>query len=272
MLPTKLIQPRLAQWSDCVALAESEDLSFELIEFADQKMLDTGFDDLLDRYDAAMEGCNIDVVSVHGPFMDICLNAPDPAIERLSRHRIEQSLVVAQHFKARYAIYHANWLPSVATYEGYTDFWVKANVKHWTELTDAYPNITFLLENMFDDQPTYIARVVETVNAPNLRVLLNIGHCNAFSAASVSAWFGRLSDYIDYLHLSDNDGTSDESLPPGQGTVDWAALTTAVTAQGRQPSAMFGIAERGLSAVKESINYLRERSFYPYAEEAERCG
>jgi sugar phosphate isomerase/epimerase len=57
---------------------------------------------------------------------------------------------------------------------------------------------------------------------------LRLGFCfdtgHAHLEEGVAAALDRMRERVRCVHLSDNDGRSDLHLPPGKGTVDWAAL------------------------------------------------
>jgi len=55
-------------------------------------------------------------------------------------------------------------------------------------------------------------------------VCLDTGHINAFSRLPVKRWWEVLGERVIALHLHDNDGLSDDHLPPGNGIFDFPAL------------------------------------------------
>jgi sugar phosphate isomerase/epimerase len=72
-----------------------------------------------------------------------------------------------------------------------------------------------------------LLRLLEAVDSDNFGAVLDTGHLNAqkeILPLSVEKLGGR----IHYIHASDNDGHTNEHLPPGKGTVDWEGVFLAL--------------------------------------------
>ena len=59
-------------------------------------------------------------------------------------------------------------------------------------------------------------RLAEEV--PDLKANMDIGH-HHLVREGIRATVEKLSDYIAHVHIDDNDGTGDQSRPPGEGTI-----------------------------------------------------
>lgn len=75
-----------------------------------------------------------------------------------------------------------------------------------------------------------------------IRVMLfDVGHANIFirepeaAGISLETYIEQLPFRIHEVHISDNSGRRDEHLPPGRGSVDYAALAAALRRRGEQP-------------------------------------
>ncbi len=72
-----------------------------------------------------------------------------------------------------------------------------------------------------------LLRLLEAVDSDNFGAVLDTGHLNAqkeILPLSVEKLAGR----IHYVHASDNDGRTNQHLPPGKGTVDWDGVLLAL--------------------------------------------
>jgi len=72
-----------------------------------------------------------------------------------------------------------------------------------------------------------LLRLLEAVDSDNFGAVLDTGHLNAqkeILPLSVEKLAGR----IHYVHASDNDGQTNQHLPPGKGTVDWEGVLLAL--------------------------------------------
>ena len=149
---------------------------------------------------------------------------------------IERSIRTASALGARYMVLHPAWhLPDDTIIEDERAF-VDRNVRliaPWLTLAREM-NVTILSENLLwgsSRDPRVIARLVEAVGSPYVGWCYDTGHANCFgfrpqvlkecAAAPLS------------LHIQDNHGgPRDEHLIPGDGTVDFKALTDTLKAIG----------------------------------------
>jgi sugar phosphate isomerase/epimerase len=259
-----LIQPRIEHLADYVDLATREDLHFELIEFSHADLDQAGQAAMAQRYLGAFDAALLErVVTFHGAFMDLTVSSPDIYVARASRTRVLEGVELAARFAPEYIIFHSNILPPLATYEGYVDAWVDSNIKFWATVVEQTES-TVLIENMFDENPAAISRVLKGVGSDRLKACLNVGHANAFSKVPLAEWFTELGGKLVYCHFSDNDGTWDASLPPGAGGVNWADVSVLARSLPVPPDVLMGIAHRGIPAIEEGIGFLRDRGFYPF--------
>lgn len=197
---------------------------------------------------------------MHGFFIDLYLNSPDPTVRKIAENRIIENLEIAKHLKIQYVVFHTNLLPMINKKE-YVDGWVSAHVAFWSRILKRY-KCTILLENMWDATPEPLQRVIKAVHSQRLGVCFDIGHCNVFSQVPVEEWFKQLGKHMPYLHLNDNDGTHDYEWPPGKGSIDWKYFTQLVQKYCDDPIAVIEVPD--LKAIKSSVMYLRKNQIYPF--------
>ena len=81
--------------------------------------------------------------------------------------------------------------------------------------------VTVALENL--RRPAYLAAVYTQVDSPRLRLCYDSGHQHCYTPTQdILACHGQR---LAALHLHDNDTSDDQHRLPGDGTLDWTALT-----------------------------------------------
>jgi sugar phosphate isomerase/epimerase len=90
------------------------------------------------------------------------------------------------------------------------------------------------LENAWEERPEVLAHLVDLVPG-GAAVCLDTGHVNAFSRLPVRRWWDVLGERVVALHLHDNDGLSDDHLPPGEGIFDFSSLVALLRARPSLP-------------------------------------
>lgn len=257
-MPILLIQPTAATLDEYAAFAAERDLGFELVDFADPAVLDGDLAAVVHRYKSFPDQDRL--VSAHGPFLDLYINSPDPAIRRVAAERIGRTLAVADELGLGFVVFHTNCLPMM-THAAYYENWVRSHVEFWQDVVDQHAT-TVLLENMWDSSPELIARVIEGVDSPHLEACLDTGHHLLFSHESLARWFELLGEKITYLHLTDNLGEEDNELVLGTGKVGWPELSRLVDRCAQRPVAV--IETPTMERIRASLDFLEERRLYPF--------
>lgn len=84
--------------------------------------------------------------------------------------------------------------------------------------------VNLALENL--RKPEYLDYVYERTDSGRLKFCYDSGHENCYSKGT--DLLHKHAARLCALHLHDNDGTSDQHLLPGDGTVDWKHIKTAL--------------------------------------------
>ena len=73
-------------------------------------------------------------------------------------------------------------------------------------------NVTVLLENMFEFDPTILSDLLRDVGHPSLRCCLDVGHAHLFSDKQFSFdyWLRTLEPWLTEIHMNNNNGILDE--------------------------------------------------------------
>ena len=122
-------------------------------------------------------------------------------------------------------ILHHGYVPHTS----YPTGWLKRITQFWKELLADLPGeMQFHLENHLEHDPQLISNVIDSIGDSRVTVCLDIGHAHCHGRIPVEEWPQRLGARIGYVHLHDNHGESDEHLAFGEGTLDVAAVLTAL--------------------------------------------
>ncbi|MEV4114739.1 sugar phosphate isomerase/epimerase [Nonomuraea sp. NPDC049695] len=253
-----VIQPRDPYFEDVIRLAEQEHLGIELVHLAHPGVLSTLTHDELDALAVSMRKVP-GPVHVHGAFFDLYVHSPDPDVAAIARLRVQQSVAAAERVGAELVVFHTNFLPCTTLPE-YTEWWLEANIPFW-EAVAAGTDVPILIENMWDPDPHLLLALTDAV--PEIGICLDIGHAHVFGDVPLAEWFSELSGRIRYLHVSDNDGTTDSGGPPGDGDVDWRAFTALAAAHTPKVPVMVGV-DGGYAGVTEALRRMNERGIHPF--------
>ncbi|MFO0753423.1 MAG: sugar phosphate isomerase/epimerase family protein [Thermodesulfovibrionales bacterium] len=167
-------------------------------------------------------------LSFHAPFMDLSPAALDARIRKATLERFHQVLDIAEVLRPRSIVFHSGY--EKWKYAFNTALWIEKSLETWVPLNERARErgVKIAIENIFEDEPSNLRMLMEEMKSENFGVCFDVGHCNLFSALPLTAWVDELRPYLFELHLHDNDKTADQHLPPGEGSVDFSALFSAV--------------------------------------------
>ena len=162
--------------------------------------------------------------TVHAPFFDLNPGALDPLIRQVSHQRLTQTLSVACRLNAHLMVIH----PGV-------DKWRYPNLDQtWLTLaTDSFPPLIKLasagdcrlaIENIYEETPETLVQLVKGMNSEWFGHCFDAGHWHLFGKRPMAEWLNAIGPQLFHLHLHDNHGQTDEHLPIGAGTIDFAPL------------------------------------------------
>ena len=91
------------------------------------------------------------------------------------------------------------------------------------------------VENVFDEDPEALCRLIERIAHPDFGFCFDTGHFNLFTKVTMERWFERLGKYIFEVHLHDNDGTADSHWALGKGAIDFEKFFGLLRGHGARP-------------------------------------
>lgn len=174
-------------------------------------------------------------VFTHGPFFGLDIASMDSHISEYTFRSMLRGLEVTAALGADVMVIHSGLLP----------FFSRGGRRHWfgnwsqrmVPVLDraGEMGIRVALENSWEDRPQLLERLIELIPSGKLYACIDTGHLNTFSRFSIDKWWERLGDSVIAIHLHDNDGLSDDHLPPGRGTFDFQRLGELLARRSEMP-------------------------------------
>ena len=236
------------------AFSRAESLGIEVTDFAFPENLDGDLAGRVARVAGAVDG--IGPVISHGPFYDLVVTSPDPAIVEVARCRHRAALEASAEIGAGYYIAHTSFTPVIRN-PFYRENWSERMLDFWLPFADeaGRRGMIICLENIWEPEPDTLADLITAGGHPNLKASFDNGHVLVFSERSSAYWVGVLGERIAHSHLHDNSGEVDEHKPVGEGIETWPELLAALRTHA--PDAVL-VAESGaLANNKLSIERIR---------------
>jgi len=106
--------------------------------------------------------------------------------------------------------------------------WAVESLKECTRYAEGH-NIYLALEHLTPLEGNVVVTlddllsILKEVNSENLVALLDTGHVNV-NGESITDYVIELGEKLKHIHIDDNDGRSDDHLPPGSGTINFDTL------------------------------------------------
>lgn len=198
-------------------------------------------------------------VSVHGPLFDLNPGSRDTIIRDYTKFNFMRALNISALLKAKIVVFHLGLNPLIP--RDYREAWLETSVKTWKPVVAhaAGLGILIAIENMFLSAPHFLRKVVETVDSPNMRVCLDVGHVNVYSSVSLKEWIDVLGKYIVKIHINDNDARDDMHLAFGEGNIDF--VKTYRLLQEKSVRALMTL-EMTPDKVLPTLRYIREKKLH----------
>jgi sugar phosphate isomerase/epimerase len=196
-------------------------------------------------------------VFTHGPYLGLDIASLNGYLARHSAECLLRGLDVTAALGARVMVMHTNYSP----------FYSRGGLREWLAnwsarmpaVLDAARSraITIAIENAWEESPNVLEHMIELLPDGAARACIDVGHVTAFSRLSLERWWDVLGDRVVAVHLHDNDGLSDDHMPPGSGIVDFPQIVRLIRLRRSRPLMTL---EVDLPAALEGRRYL-ERLF-----------
>ncbi len=193
-------------------------LGAEIQDFTEPNLGEGEIKDIVNKYKIEFENFE-GIKALHGPFLDLKPASPDKIIRDISFKRYLDALSIAEELKINYIIFHSQINP----YLNHPDIEKlnnHQNMEMWLKLLEKtdYSGM-ILIENIFEESPAMLKRLVETINMPRIKINLDIGHAR-LGKVSLEEWISELKDYIAYMHIHSNDRLYDGHRAPSHEEIE----------------------------------------------------
>lgn len=183
-------------------------IGIEIQDFTEPNLKDREIKMIIERYKIAFENFK-DIKSMHAPFLDLKPASPDLLIREVSYKRYLNTINIAKELNMDYIVFHSQINPYLNE-----PFLRQLNNNQAKEFWDKILNETeykgiILIENIFEETPEMLKEYIQTINRPNIKINLDIGHAK-LGKVKLEDWIEELKDYIEYMHIHSNDGLYDK--------------------------------------------------------------
>lgn len=199
--------------SDASDIAKQYGLGIEIAEYCTAWNMDDHFDqtDLLVR--EKLDGIERRVL--HAPFNELFPCAIDRKARELAAFRYRQALRLAERYGATKLVIHGGYNEKIY----YPVWYVEQSIVFWKDFLEQVPGVEIVLENVLETDDEWLVDIIKEVDDSRLRLCLDVGHVNAYSAIPVMEWLKNCTPCISHFHLHNNDGSWDSHAPLHQGGI-----------------------------------------------------
>jgi len=195
---------------DFLPLIDKYKLGVEIQDYCDPNKIDGNSHEEMDIP-------RIKVPSLHGPFSELVPASRDPEIRKVVKNRFNRAWEIAVKLNCKHLILHTGFIPK--TY--FPQDWLNRTINFWNEfLGDKKGEVEIHLENVYEDDYFLISDLIDAIKKPFFSACLDIGHVNANSSKSLTAWIKGLGNKIRYVHLHNNNGIYDDHFGLSQGKIN----------------------------------------------------
>ena len=200
---------------DAAETAKRYGLGLEIAEFCTAYNMDDHYNEVKPAVDRAFASAERFVF--HASFNELYPSAIDPKAVELAHFRLNQAWKLASSFGITKMIVHSGNVPQLY----FKSWYEERSVLFWRDfLRDKPLNIELCMENVLEDEPELLYRVVEAVNDPRFRLCLDIGHANVQSKISPILWLENDAPLISHFHIHNNTGEFDMHNGLGDGAIE----------------------------------------------------
>ena len=236
--------------TDAVRVAQAYGLGLEIAEYCTAWNMDEKFAGVDGVVKKKLEGISESLL--HAPYNELFPCAIDKKARELAAYRYRQAIDLAKRYGAKKVIIHGGYNPRI-----YFPVWyVEQSILFWKEFLQKDPGVQIVLENVLEDDPQWLLDIVKGVDDPRLRLCLDVGHVNAYSALPVMDWLEMWAPYISHFHIHNNDGSRDQHNALTDGTIPMVQLLS--RAQELCPEATYTLE---LMKDKPSVEWLAENNW-----------
>jgi len=174
-------------------------------------------------------------VTFHAPFMDLSPGSTDEKIRQVTAFRFNQVMELVPYFRPRAIVFHAGY--DHWRFDSDVALWLENSLLTWRLLVERAEalSVRLALENVYEENPSILRRLLEAINSSSLGYCLDTGHGHIFSQVPLPEWVEALTPWLIEVHLHDNHRQADEHLPLGFGEIDFPGVFASMRGKNLQP-------------------------------------
>ena len=171
----------------------------------------------------------------HGPFWDLCSGSVDPAIREVTRSRLSSLFDLAEQIRPEQILCHTGFDPR--HHRGHRRTWIENSLSTLEPFVRRAEilKMPLVLENVWEEDPELHLELLDEMKSPWFGFCLDTGHQHSFSTTTMDKWLQAVWPYLKEVHIHDNDGSDDDHLPVGSGTIDFNRLFNFLREKGISP-------------------------------------
>ena len=244
------------EFRNAVDIANKLGYGIEISRFGKLRELDSCFESTLKEYKAVLADFDNEV-SLHGFFSNLSIASKDPLIREVSQKRYQQSFELACEFGVKTVVFHT-CLNNLLKHKSYQASFFVNNIEFYKNFITQFERegIVATVENVHEGNPDWIRTLISSVNSPNLKATLDVGHVNLHSPLAPSEWIRDWGILLHHMHIHNNFGNEDAHGSLTNGSVDYPALFKTINEIELKPSIVFEIFNK--EALFESTQYFEE--------------
>lgn len=196
-------------------------IGVEIQDFTEPNLKDNEIENLVCEYKKLLQDFP-HTKSLHGPFLDLKPASPDKDIRKISYEKYFRTIKIATELDLDYIVFHSQINPYL------DEPFIKSlnnnqNKDFWHNILGNAEDFKgkILLENIFEDEPLILKELIETINLPNVKICLDIGHAKLRTNRPLEKWVKELNEHIEYIHFHWNEGLYDEHNSPGEEDIKY---------------------------------------------------
>jgi sugar phosphate isomerase/epimerase len=203
---------------------------------------------------------NIEIYSMHGPFVDLSFGSIDNLIMEATEKRFEYTYQVSCKLKINNIVLHNGYIPDTKAPSWGTTYppnWIKRSKLFWDNfLQNKELEKMFYIENFMEYNPDIILELLTKVNRKNFKMCFDVGHANIFSKIGIIKWIEIVNENIGFVHLHNNNGETDEHAGINNGKINMLEICNSL--EEYSPNAIWAIETK---ECEESIEWLIRNKF-----------
>ncbi len=195
---------------------------------------------------------------LHGPFHGLQYDSKDAEITAVCKKKIERVLNIAGMLDAGHVVVHSSFNP-LDPHPRAAEMWLERSTVFWKSLVPIAKrnNCMMVIENIFDQTPENIIKLINAVDSPHFKGCLDVGHANIFGTIPIEEWVDEYKKELFHLHLHDNFGKTDDHLALGSGTVAFDKFFEALDKVRHVPACTLEVLNE--DELAKSLSFLKEK-------------